>query len=131
MANDDLRPDIAAAREQMRATVGSGKEVKHLATHLWEGERVERMAQGQRSNDATAGLLVQTDKRLLYLKQAMFGSKTELPKVPTMRLSLRGGGAGAARAAARGARAESRPISPPPHSLPMGDIKHGGIRVCR
>jgi hypothetical protein len=47
VAEDDLRPDIAAAREQMRATIGSGKEVKHLAPHLWEGERVERMAQGQ------------------------------------------------------------------------------------
>jgi T3SS (YopN, CesT) and YbjN peptide-binding chaperone 3/Bacterial PH domain/Short C-terminal domain len=77
VAEGDLRPDIAAARKQMRATIGSGKEVKRLAPHLWEGERVERMAQGQGKNDATAGLLVLTDRRLLYLKQGMFGSKTE------------------------------------------------------
>jgi hypothetical protein len=77
MADDDLRPDIAAARQQMKATVGSGKEVKRLASHLWEGEQVERMAQGQRPDDATAGLLVLTDKRLLYVKEGMFGHKTE------------------------------------------------------
>jgi hypothetical protein len=75
MAED--RPDISAARKQMKATTGSGKEVKRLASHLWEGERVERMVQGQRPNDATAGLLVLTDRRLLFVKEGMFGSKTE------------------------------------------------------
>jgi Bacterial PH domain/Short C-terminal domain len=76
MAED--RPDIAAAREHMRATLGSGKEVKRLATHLWEGERVELMAQGQRPNHASAGLVVLTDRRLLFVKEGMFGrSNTE------------------------------------------------------
>jgi Bacterial PH domain/Short C-terminal domain len=75
MAED--RPDIAAARKQMKAKTGSGKEVKRLPSHLWEGERVERMVQGQRPNDATAGLLVLTDRRLLFVKEGMFGSKTE------------------------------------------------------
>jgi Bacterial PH domain/Short C-terminal domain len=76
MAED--RPDIDAARKQMRATVGSGKEVKLLASHLWEGERVEKMAQAQPKGEAQAGLLVLTDRRLLFVKEGMFGrGKTE------------------------------------------------------
>jgi hypothetical protein len=76
MAED--RPDIAAARKQMKATTGSGKEVKRLAEHLWEGELVESMAQAQPKGEAGAGLLVLTDRRLLFVKEGMFGrSKTE------------------------------------------------------
>jgi Bacterial PH domain/Short C-terminal domain len=76
MAED--RPDIDAARKQMRATVGSGKEVERLASHLWEGERVEKMAQAQPKGEAGVGLLVLTDRRLLFVKEGMFGrGKTE------------------------------------------------------
>jgi Bacterial PH domain/Short C-terminal domain len=76
MAED--RPDIDAARKQMRATLGSGKEVERLASHLWEGERVEKMAQAQPKGEAQAGLLVLTDRRLLFVKEGMFGrGKTE------------------------------------------------------
>jgi Bacterial PH domain/Short C-terminal domain len=76
MAED--RPDIAAARKQMKAKTGSGKEVKRLAEHLWEGELVESMAQAQPKGEAGAGLLVLTDRRLLFVKEGMFGrSKTE------------------------------------------------------
>jgi hypothetical protein len=74
---DELRPDIAAAREQMKATMGSGKEVKRLATHLREGERVERLAQANRPGKPGVGLLALTDRRLLLVKERMFGAKAE------------------------------------------------------
>jgi Bacterial PH domain/Short C-terminal domain len=75
MAGDDLRPDIAAAKQRMRVKLGGGKEIKRLITHLWEGEHVERMTTG--SYGTGIGLLVLTDRRLLFLKEGVFGKKTE------------------------------------------------------
>jgi hypothetical protein len=59
----------------MRTKVGGGREIKHLVTHLWEDEHVERMTTG--SYGSGTGLLVLTDKRLLFLKEGIVGKKTE------------------------------------------------------
>lgn len=74
MSKDELRPDIAAARNQMRMKTGAGKEIKRLDSHLWEGERVERMAKGIYGG---IGLLVLTDRRLLFLFEGMMRKKSE------------------------------------------------------
>src|SRR6266576_4644782 len=75
MAKDDLRPDIAAARKRMGTKWGGGREIKHLVTHLWEGEQVDRMTTG--AYGSGVGLLVLTDRRLLFLKEGIIGKKTE------------------------------------------------------
>jgi hypothetical protein len=62
--DEDLRPDIATAKSNMKSTLGSGKEIKRLITHLWDGETVERMLSGQYSGGM--GLLTLTDRRLLF-----------------------------------------------------------------
>src|SRR6476619_2156053 len=77
MAKDDLRPDIEAARARMHTKVGSGKETKRLVEHLWEDEHVERMTQGTYGRGT--GLLVQTDRRLLFLKEGMTKQTEDFP----------------------------------------------------
>jgi hypothetical protein len=77
MAKDELRPDIAAARERMRTKIGGGKEVKRLVGHLWEDEHVERMTTG--SYGAGTGLLVLTDRRLLFVKEGMTKKTEDFP----------------------------------------------------
>ena len=77
MAKDDLRPDIEAARARMRTKVGSGKETKRLVEHLWEDEQVERMASGTYGHGT--GLLVLTDRRLLFLKEGMKKQTEDFP----------------------------------------------------
>jgi hypothetical protein len=77
MAKDDLRPDIEAARARMRSTLGSGKEIKRLVGHLWEDEQVERMVKGTYGRGT--GLLVLTDRRLLFLKEGMTKQTEDFP----------------------------------------------------
>jgi hypothetical protein len=76
MARDDLRPDIAAAKARMRTTLGSGKETKRLVGYLWEDERVERMTKGTYSG---IGLLVLTDRRLLFIKEGLTKKTEDFP----------------------------------------------------
>jgi len=67
MASDELRPDIAAAKERMRTKLGAGKEIKKLLEHLHEGETVHTMLMG--SYGRGQGLLVLTDRRLLFVRK--------------------------------------------------------------
>jgi hypothetical protein len=77
MAKDELRPDIAEARQKMRTKVGGGKEIKRLAGHLWDDEHVERMSTG--SYGAGTGLFVLTDRRLLFLKEGITKTTEDFP----------------------------------------------------
>lgn len=45
--------------------LGSGREVKKLVEHLWEGETVHRMVGG--TYGPGNGLLVLTDRRVLFI----------------------------------------------------------------
>lgn len=71
----ELRADIVAAKQKMRTKLGSGREIKKLNEHLWEDERVDLMAGG--TYGAGTGLLVLTDRRLLFLKDGVFSKTTE------------------------------------------------------
>lgn len=75
MAKDDLRDDIAAAKERMRVKIGGGREIKKLEGHLWEGERVSAMTTGAYGKGT--GLVVMTDRRLLFLQDGMMSKSTE------------------------------------------------------
>ena len=75
MPGNELRPDIAAAKEKMRVRLGAGREIKRLTAHLWEGEIVERMTAG--TYGVGQGLVVLTDRRLLFTKDGMMSQKTE------------------------------------------------------
>lgn len=85
---DELREDIAAARSKMRVKSGGGREIKKLIEHLWEGESVDRMTTGLYGNGT--GLLVLTDRRLLFVKDGMMSKTTEdfpLSKVSSIQWS--------------------------------------------
>ncbi|AGZ43196.1 PH domain-containing protein [Actinoplanes friuliensis] len=75
MADTPLRPDIAAAKAQMPSSLGTGREVKNLEGYLWEGETVERMVGGQYGKGT--GLLVVTDRRLLFVVHGMMSQQSE------------------------------------------------------
>lgn len=88
MTTDETRPDIASAKSRMRVTFGGGKEIKRLPEHLWDREQVERMTTG--SYQGGSGLLVLTDRRLLFLKEGMLSKKSEdfpLDKVSSIQWS--------------------------------------------
>lgn len=84
---DELRDDIAAARSKMRVK-GGGREMKKLVECLWDGEVVARMTTGYYGNGT--GLLVLTDRRLLFVKDGMMAKTTEdfpLSKVSSIQWS--------------------------------------------
>jgi hypothetical protein len=66
---DELRPDIAKAKSLMQTKLGSGREIKRLVDHLWDNETVDRMVGGRYGGGT--GLLVLTDRRLIFLKDGM------------------------------------------------------------
>ena len=72
---ENLRPDIAAAAAQLPSTLGSKREIRKLVEHLWENERVEQLGTGTygRGN----GILVRTDRRLLFLVDGWTGATSE------------------------------------------------------
>jgi hypothetical protein len=70
-----LRPDIARAKGRAGFTIGGGREIKALESHLWEGETVEHMAAGQYGGGT--GLLTLTDRRLLFTKDGVMAKQSE------------------------------------------------------
>jgi hypothetical protein len=72
---EDLRADIATAKNKMRVKLGGGREIKRLLDHLWEGETVERMTTGAYGNGT--GLIVLTDRRLLFVQDGVMSKKSE------------------------------------------------------
>jgi hypothetical protein len=88
MAKDDLREDVAKAKDLMRVKFGGGKEIKRLVDHLWEDEHVERMTTG--AYGSGTGLLVVTDRRLLFIKEGAMSKTSEdfpLEKVSSVQWS--------------------------------------------
>jgi len=86
---DELRPDIAAAKEKMHNKFGAGREIRTLVEHLWEGETVERMTAD--TYGTGQGLVVLTDRRLLFTKDGVMSQKTEdfpLSKVSSVQWSV-------------------------------------------
>lgn len=67
----------------MSVKLGSGREIKHLTEHLWDNEQVERMVSG--TYGGGTGLLVLTDRRLLFLKEGMM--KQTLEDFPLEKIS--------------------------------------------
>ena len=75
MAAPALRPDIQQARDRMSTRMGSNREIKKLEGYLWHGESVHRMVGG--SYGGGTGLLVLTDRRLLFIRDGWTGQSTE------------------------------------------------------
>ncbi|CCH88990.1 conserved protein of unknown function [Modestobacter italicus] len=72
---EDLRPDIAAAAALLPSTLGSKREIRKLIEHLWEDERVEQLSTGMYGKGN--GILVRTDRRLLFLVDGWTGATSE------------------------------------------------------
>lgn len=70
-----MRSDIAAAKRKMRVTLGAGREIKRLTNYLWEDETVEQMTTGTYGKGT--GLVVLTDRRLLFVQDGMVSKTTE------------------------------------------------------
>lgn len=73
--DDDLRPDIAAAKARLASSMGSNREIKKLETYLDEGERVDAMVGGAYGKGV--GLLALTDRRLLFIVDGAFNKSSE------------------------------------------------------
>lgn len=72
---EQLRADIAAARDKTSFRLGSNREIRKLASYLWEGETVARIVTGQYAGKT--GLLARTDRRLLFLKDGVMSQTSE------------------------------------------------------
>jgi Bacterial PH domain/Short C-terminal domain len=77
MAKDELRPDIEAAQKRMRIRFGGRKEIKRLVGYLWHDEHVDRMTTG--TYGSGTGLIVLTDRRLLFLKEGITKKTEDFP----------------------------------------------------
>jgi hypothetical protein len=72
---DTLRPDIEAAKARMATKFGGKRELRKLTEHVWPDEVVQRMCTGNYGGGM--GLLVETDKRLIFVREGMMSSKVE------------------------------------------------------
>jgi hypothetical protein len=73
-----LRPDIQAAKERMNIAWGGRRELRKLTEHLWPDEEVNEITTG--TYGGGTGLIVLTDRRLLFLKEGWVGKKsTDFP----------------------------------------------------
>ncbi len=70
-----MRADIEAAKSRMGVKFGGGREIKRLENHLWEGETVHSMTTGNYGKGI--GLVVMTDRRLLFVQDGMMSKATE------------------------------------------------------
>ena len=67
MVNQQLRPDIEAAKARMNIKFGAGRELKKLVEHLWHDEQVQEMTTG--TYGGGQGLVVLSDRRLMFIKE--------------------------------------------------------------
>lgn len=72
---ENLRRDIEDAKGRMATKFGGRRELKKLQDHVWPTETVERMVTG--TYGGGMGLLVMTDKRLIFLKEGILSSTLE------------------------------------------------------
>lgn len=75
--DDAERSDITNAVESLPRTMRlfARREIKKLPSALWEGELVEKLAQGKYNGNE--GLLVLSNRRLIFLEQGVFRSRIE------------------------------------------------------
>lgn len=71
----DLRADIQAAKDRMKVKFGGGREIKKLEGYLWDGETVHAITTGAYGKGT--GLVVMTDRRLLFVQDGMMSKSTE------------------------------------------------------
>jgi hypothetical protein len=71
----DVRPDIDEATRPLASALGAKREIRKLPEVLWEGETVEMLATGQYGGGQ--GLVVMTDKRLLFFKHGFLRQVVE------------------------------------------------------
>lgn len=69
------RSDVAAAKARMSTKIGGRRELKKLDEYLWEDETVSRMATGLYAGKN--GLLVLTDRRMIFLFHGWTGQRNE------------------------------------------------------
>ncbi|MES9606828.1 PH domain-containing protein [Actinomadura sp. NPDC000929] len=74
-ANVTLRPDVQAAADRMEQRIGAKREIRKLTDYLWEGETVRHMVSGSYGNGM--GLVVLTDRRLLFVRDGWTSKTTE------------------------------------------------------
>lgn len=72
-----LRADIQAAVAKMSETMGGERELRRLTEHLHEGERVDLIATGTYEDGIATGVVVLTDRRLLFLKDGVLFKRSE------------------------------------------------------
>ncbi|WP_285703698.1 SHOCT domain-containing protein [Microtetraspora sp. NBRC 16547] len=75
MAEGAHRPDIQAAADRMAGKFGSRREIRHLVDYLLEDEVVDQMAGG--AFGPGIGLVVLTDRRLLFVKDGLVAKVSE------------------------------------------------------
>lgn len=73
-------PTLEEIQEQVKGLDGGskflgGREIKELPKILWEGENVEAIVQGMYRNGL--GILVATDRRLVFVDKGVVGVKVE------------------------------------------------------
>jgi hypothetical protein len=73
--SDEVRPDVQAATGRMNVKLGAKRELRKLNEHLWPDERVEEMTSG--TYGGGTGLVVLTDRRLLFFKEGWVGKTSE------------------------------------------------------
>ena len=73
--SDEVRPDIAAARDRMRTKFGAKRELKRLPSYLWDNEVVEAMTGGAYGRGQ--GLVVLTNQRLFFLQDGVMSQTSE------------------------------------------------------
>lgn len=69
------RDDIQAAADRMPSTFTYKRDLNHLASELWEGETVDQIVGGSYGNGS--GLLVLTDRRLLFFHKGLASATSE------------------------------------------------------
>lgn len=75
MAKEPLRADVQAAVDRMSTKIGAGRELRKLPEHLAPGEQIEQLATALYGKGN--GLLVLTDRRLLFLFEGLMSSTSE------------------------------------------------------
>lgn len=84
----ELRQDIAEAAETLTSKLGVKRELRKLIEYLWDGETVSSVVSGYYGK--SAGLLVFTNRRILFVQDGATGSRSEdflLDKVSSIQFS--------------------------------------------
>ena len=73
--SEEVRPDVQAAMDRMNIKFGGRRELRKLDEHLWPDEQVEEITTG--SYGGGTGLVVLTDRRLLFFREGWVGKTSE------------------------------------------------------